>query len=833
MNKTKLICLFGLLASSGTILAQSNKFLPNSLVVEEQEFNEAVRVAHHDCYSTDLLEKFIERHPGSRFTAQALVELERAQILASGTYQYVYSEPTLTQLRPTEEPYHYFYQNQKLFNEENPDLELLRERYEQLLGLNDPKFNTEATYYLGYIDYTEGKYEDAMNRFNGLPYDPKYNETVPFYKMQILYAMGSWEEALNIINGSNREFAFLTSEQQAEVDRIKAECLAQTGNKSEALNFYTKYIDEAEKPVATSAYNCAVLAYEKGDQKLVQKALSKSVNTDIPSIKQYSYMLLGQSYMLSGETQKANMAFEQASMIDADKEVQESAAYNKAVLVHETSYSPWGDEVIQFENFLNTYPNSKYSDNISTYLTEVYMTTKNYDAALSSIRKIKKPNQRILDAKQRLLFQCGINDFVNADYVGANNNFTECLSIPTSNNSIKAQASYWRGESRYHLDFLTDAAEDYKRFNELSSSVSDDHLKAVGNYSLGYVYFKKQDFYRAAASFDKYISYPKEFGSETYYDAISRLGDCAYYNRDFVKAESYYSTVAEAGCNSTPYGLFQQAFMFGLQKRYSEKQNVLDKLIAIYPKNDYVDDAWLEKGNTSILQGENAAAINSFKYIVDNMPNSVNAPQAAVQLAMAYNNSGQVAEAQKVYEMVARKYPNTDEAATALQDLKIISTNALFTDMPKALADGDFQKVIDNYNLLSKENVDFRDLQKMQLMTSKALFAQGYTNDAMELLLEASKDVRTETGAEAKYLLSQKMFDRGDVDGALANVTAFIQEGSPYQYWLARAIILMSDISVANDDSFTATEYLKSLQSNYSGDDDIQTMINTRLSNLK
>ena len=77
------------------------------------------------------------------------------------------------------------------------------------------------------------------------------------------------------------------------------------------------------------------------------------------------------------------------------------------------------------------------------------------------------------------------------------------------------------------------------------------------------------------------------------------------------------------------------------------------------------------------------------------------------------------------------------------------------------------------------------------------------------------------------------MFDRVDVDGALANVTAFIQEGSPYQYWLARAIILMSDISVANDDSFTAAEYLKSLQSNYSGDDDIQTMINTRLSNLK
>lgn len=833
MNTSKLIFLFGLMVSAGTAMAQSNIVIPNSLVSEEKEFNEAVRVARIDCYNTDLLEKFIERHPGSRFAAQALLELERAQILSSGTYEYVYNEPKLTQLRPTEEPYHYFYENQKLINEDGTDLTMLRKRYEQLLNLDDPEFSNEATYYLGYLDYAEGKYEDALNRFNGLQYDPKFNQTVPFYKMQILYAMGNWEDALNTITTSNREFSHLTPEQQGEVDRIKAECLAQTGNKTEALNYFTKYIEQTENPVATSAYNCAVLAYEKNDQKLVQKALSKAVSTNIPSLKQYSYMLLGQSYMLTGETQKANMAFEQASMIDEDKEVQESAAYNKAVLVHETSYSPWGDEVVQFENFLNSYPNSKYADNISTYLTEVYMTTKNYDSALASIRKIKKPNQRILDAKQRLLFQCGVQDFVNADYVGANNNFTECLSINTNNTPIKAQASFWRGESRYHLDFLTDAAEDYKNFNALSSSVQDEHLRAVGNYSLGYVYFKKKDFNRAAASFDKYISYSKEHGSETYYDAISRLGDCAYYNRDFVKAESYYSTVAEAGCNSSPYGLFQQAFMLGLQKRYSEKQNVLDKLIALYPQNDYVDNAYLEKGNTSILQGENSAAINSFKYIVDNMPNSANAPQAAVQLAMAYNNTGQVAEAQKVYEMVARKYPNTDEAATALQDLKTISTNALFSDMPKALSEGNYQKVVDNYNILSKENIDFRDLQKMQLMTAKALFQQGNNTEAMELLNEASKDVRTETGAEAKYLYAQKLFDNGNIEGSLSNVTEFIQDGTPYQYWLARAIILMSDISVANDDTFTATEYLKSLNSNYTADDDIKTMINTRLSNLK
>ena len=42
----------------------------------------------------------------------------------------------------------------------------------------------------------------------------------------------------------------------------------------------------------------------------------------------------------------------------------------------------------------------------------------------------------------------------------------------------------------------------------------------------------------------------------------------------------------------------------------------------------------------------------------------------------------------------------------------------------------------------------------------------------------------------------------------------------------------MSDISVKNDDAFTAAEYLKSLKSNYTENDDIQSLIEERLSNL-
>ena len=834
MKKLRLFGLVGLMVAGSSTYAQSTDIIPASLQKEEKEFLEAVRSARIDYNNTEALEQFIYRYPASRFYTQAIMELERAQILNSGTYSYSLPQPELYKFKATEQPFQYLFENQKELMGDEPDFKMLRERYEQLVSdFSDPAYFNEANYCLGYIDYVEGNYDSAMNRFNSLPKERKYEQSVPFYKMQILYAQGDSKGALDLINGSSNLFANLSPEQAAEVNRIKAECLAQNGDNNNALEYYKKYMESVDYPVASSAYNCAVLAYEKGDYKLVEKALSKAVDSDNENVKQYSYMLLGQSYLLNNEIPKAKMAFDRAASLSADSEVQEYAAYNKAVLVHDTSYSLWGDEVAQFESFLNTYPNSKYADNVSTYLTEVYMTTKNYESALASIRKINKPNQTILDAKQHLLYQIGIQDYVNGDYVSANKNFTEALTVNATNPAIQAQSYYWRGESRYNLSSFTEALDDYNKFNAMSSVVEDRHLRAVGNYSLGYVYLNQKDFANAAKSFEKYVSYPNELGTETYYDAIVRLGDCSYYTRDFAKAESYYSSVADKNSKSSPYALFQQAFVLGLQKKYSQKQNILDKLIALYPSNDYLDEAWLEKGNTSLLQNETGAAINAFKYIVDNYPNSSSAPQAAVQLAMAYNNSGQTAMAQKIYEMVAEKYPNTDEAITAMQDLKTISTNTLFAEMPTALANGDYEKVIANYERLSSENVDFRDLQKMQLMAAKSYFALGDNDKGMELLQLCSEDIRTEAGSEAKYLLAQKLYNKGMTDEALSKVTEFIQEGTSHQYWLARCIILMSDIAAKNDDKFTAVEYLKSLQSNYSVKDDIQTLIESRLSNLK
>ena len=57
-----------------------------------------------------------------------------------------------------------------------------------------------------------------------------------------------------------------------------------------------------------------------------------------------------------------------------------------------------------------------------------------------------------------------------------------------------------------------------------------------------------------------------------------------------------------------------------------------------------------------------------------------------------------------------------------------------------------------------------------------------------------------------------------------------MQKGTPHQYWMARAMIVLSDTYKAKGDEFQSKQYLESLKNNYKGGEaDIQQMINERL----
>jgi tetratricopeptide (TPR) repeat protein len=116
---------------------------------------------------------------------------------------------------------------------------------------------------------------------------------------------------------------------------------------------------------------------------------------------------------------------------------------------------------------------------------------------------------------------------------------------------------------------------------------------------------------------------------------------------------------------------------------------------------------------------------------------------------------------------------------------------------------------------------------------AKALVAKGQWTKAQPDLKALAVEVRTAQGAEAEYLLAQSYFELKDLDASEAEVMNFTQMNTQQQYWLARALILLSDINRERGEFFQARQYLLVLQQNYTTTgDDIPALITARIATL-
>ena len=115
---------------------------------------------------------------------------------------------------------------------------------------------------------------------------------------------------------------------------------------------------------------------------------------------------------------------------------------------------------------------------------------------------------------------------------------------------------------------------------------------------------------------------------------------------------------------------------------------------------------------------------------------------------------------------------------------------------------------------------------------AKSLISLNRTAEAVQALTELKKDTRNAFGAEARYLLALYYFDAGKKEQAEKEVLAYIEEGTPQAYWLARSFVLLADIYISNGDDFQARQYLESLKTNYKKNDDILPSVEKRLKQL-
>ena len=831
--------------------------------------------------------------------------------------------------------------------------------------VEEPDEDEDIVFYRAYYDYVNGNTEPAQKGFeNSL--ETRHDDEARLYLADMaLNGKGDMAQAYETANNlvATTEDPYI----EAEAERILGEYWYKKGEYAKSSELLTSYLTTGQsQDLRHDTYLLGMSEFQTGNMDAAVEHLSQVTGPD-DAVTQNALLHIGLANLRKGDKNAARMAFERASNIPGKADVREQALYNYAMVIHETSYSPFAESVTSFERFLNEYPKSAYADKVSSYLVDVYMNTTSYDAALASIAKIQNPGASILAAKMQLLYRKAMDDMAAGEYDKVPSLLTDVIALERYDRKTANDALFWRGECYYRMGQTDRAEADYSRYLALIGS-GKTYNSALANYGLGYIHYNKKDYTKSGREFKAVLESSRQVGleNEIIADAALRAGDCMFYGRQYDNAKEFYGTAINLVPSTGDYALYQTALVNGLQRNYTQKILDLSKLTANYPNSPYVASALYEQGRAYQQTDQPEQAIQAFGRIINDYPNTDLARKASAETALIYYQTDKYDLAIAAYKDVIARYPGSDEARTALVDLKSIyvekgdintylqytetvqgatpiavserdsltytAAEGLFSRGQKADAKIRFKEYLDQYPngafaanawyyqglLLEEENdydgayesfmhsasyessrfcesaldhasgmawavgdwetamdtymrlytkttnVDRQRTSLFRIVSSagqiseneavllyadkalqtqltadqktevkywkaQALLSEGKRADARGLFEELCKDTRSRFGAESDYLLSQLLFDSGDKEGAEKVIMDFIQEGTPHMYWLARSFILLSDIYKSQGKDVEARQYLLSLKSNYTEDDDIADMIAKRL----
>jgi TolA-binding protein len=536
-----------------------------------------------------------------------------------------------------------------------------------LLSQNSRKYRDAATFYLGYIEYSNGNVTQALNLFDRVRNHPEFREDVAFYTAQAAFFDGRLDDAIRLSEAFLQTYP--RSEHVGEINRVLGNSNYRQGNISRAIAYYERYLASGATPLRGDAYFLGLSYFESGQFNEAVRSFQQAIG-ERDALTQNAQLHLGQTYLRLNQQQQAQMAFEAASRDNFDPQVRETAMFNYALLAHNTNFSVFGESIRLFENFLREFPNSQHTNQVNDILAETFLTTRDYVAALAAINRISNPGRRILEAKQMVLVQLGAQEFINGNMQQAIQRFNESIGMGNYDATARNSALFWRGEANYRSGNFQSASTDFQQFTQ-NAPPSDVNF-ALGWYNLGYAHFQLQQYQQAIATFHRYISAETNRNRAEFADAHLRIGDSFFFNRNFAEAERYFAQAAIVNPATADYAMFQRGFVMGLQRNFSGKVNVLDDLMRQFPNSQYFADALYQKGRALTMLNREQEAINTLQQLLSRFPNSPISSQGGIQLGQLFYNIEQYPQSVQALQTVIRNFSGSDDARSALLLLETV-----------------------------------------------------------------------------------------------------------------------------------------------------------------
>jgi len=458
--------------------------------------------------------------------------------------------------------------------------------------------------------------------------------------------------------------------------------------------------------------------------------------------------------------------------------------------------------------------------------------------------------------RKEALVRKGDCRFMQRDYGGALESYEAAVA---GNPDVNDIYPYYQAALSYGL--LGDNAKKIEVLSPVTGADPSADFYPEATYELGRTYARAGNSAKAEDSFNRLVDNVKD---TTYMAmALIELGTLARNAGRSDKALEYYKKVVQ-GMPVSEYAEDALAAVESIYQSRNDPEGYLAYIDGIGRSSDKTDEEKeqmiFNAAEQVYLSGNYQKALVSLRSYIDRYPHGRCLPQAEFYMAESYSSLGEKERACDHYAAVMKtgagsyleladlryaelsyglqRYDDAYAGYSALLDVAVIESNksaAKIGMMRSAYAGGRYAAASENAASVMGDPSAGAVRTEAEYIRAKSLLAVSRRDDAMRLLASLASDPSSEYGAEATYMLIQDSYDRGDFSDVENRVYAFSDAGTPCQYWLARAFIVLGDTFVEKGDFEQAKATFESILEGYSSDggDDIKDNVEFRIGRLK
>ncbi len=550
----------------------------------------------------------------------------------------------------------YSYFTEKQFANAKPLLAGVKE-------MTDSKYYVDANYYYGLIAFNDRNYKDALKSFEIAKKDLKYSPLIPYYSASINYTLGQKDKAIEMAEKALEQGNQYYSTQ---LKQLIGHGYFEKGEYAKALPFLEQYVAESDKIKREDLYELGYCYYTENQfTKAIEKFKPLSGGQD--SLSQNAMYLLGDAYLKTKQKPNARSAFLFCSTNSSNAVAREVSAFNYGKLSYELGFD--NEALPALKNFVSRYPSSKYNAEAKDLLVNVLANTSNYKEALELYESLSGQSENTKKQYPKILYNRAqelLNDHQNA---AAEKLLDKALTVPY-NEPVKPLALFWKGELAYSSSQFEDAVNYNTEY--LQSPVSNGDVNTDNaRYNLAYSLLR----------LEKYSAAQKEFGTlnnrklsspQQEQDVTIRLADCYYMQKDFSQAKALYTKIIDSKGFAADYAIFQVGMIEGAQNRTTAKIDKLRSVETLYPTSIIVPAANMEIANTYMADEHFADAIPFLNKIIASKSAESLKPEAYLKAGIAQHNLDKNAEAINLFRTLLKQYPQSPESDDAVDNVRSI-----------------------------------------------------------------------------------------------------------------------------------------------------------------